>query len=602
MYTSKRITESGLVRTTPGNIGGFVVNSHSSGTMALIDGTEGAAVAASSVLTSAGACVPASHGQTELTSTGAMVAGTHAVTVFTATANFAEGVKASAVLTSNGTQPTAGQAVVLGAVTYTFVALGEAATRSATACNVPLGNNATETMSNLYNALQYSTEMDAVRTSALVITVTAKVAGTAGNSLAATEDSATLDFDGANTTLTGGVAADTITIGTTVYTPKAIPSAPYEFLIGASLTASLTNLKNAINGTLSYGGTTAHASVVCTASDATTITLRGRVPGTSLNTVATTETCANASFPDTTLGGGTGASDAGVTTGAATVTIGSITYTVVDALSETYGASAVAYQVVKGANEAAMLDNLKLAINGTGTAGTHYSTGTAAHPYVIATTNSDTVQKIISRTVGDAAATAVVNTLATTETMANTAWADTTFGGGTGNSNPAVTSDAATFTIGTRTYTGVIELSETSGATAVADQVLWVTSEAVFLDNIKKAINATGTAGTDYSTGTTVNADVTATTNTNTQQTIVSRRLGTVGNSIATTETLANYSWTSTVLASGAGATGKVILNTFTFPTGSSVQTFADDGIAFDTALSAVIGGTSADVTLLITP
>jgi hypothetical protein len=445
-----------------------------------------------------------------------------------------------------------------------------------------------------------SSEVDVVRTSAFVITITAKTVGIAGNSIAATEDSATLDFDGANTTLTGGIAADTITIGTTVYTPKAIPVNAYDFLIGSTLELSLTNLKNAINGTLSIGGTVAHASVVAVSSDATTVTLRGRVPGTSLNTVATTETCANASFPDTTLGGGTGASDAGVTTGAATVTLGAITYTVVDALSETYGATAVPYQVVKGANEAAMLDNLKLAVNATGTAGTHYSTGTVAHPYLIATTNTDTVQTFISRTVGDTAATAVVNALATTETMANTAFADTTFGGGTGNSNPAVATTAATFTIGTRTYTAVIELSETSGATAVADQVLWVTSEAVFLDNIKLAINATGIAGTNYSTGTTVNYDVYATTNTNTEQTIVARKAGTVGNAIATTETLGNYSWTSTVMAGGTGATATPITNTITF---SAVATTGEreidfSGLSFNTGLYATIGGT-ADLTVV---
>jgi hypothetical protein len=595
----KNQTESGIVIRGGGELDKVIINSHSSGTLKLYDGTEGGAQA-TTTLTSAGACVPASHGQTELTSSGAMVAGTHAVTVFTATQNFQEGVKASAILTSNGTQPTAGQAVVLGAVTYTFQALGTPSTRSATAATVPLGNTTAETMFNLYSALLYSTEMDAVLTSPLVITVTAKAVGTAGNSLAATEDSATLDFDGANTTLTGGVAADTITIGTTVYTPKAVPSAPYDFLIGSTLTASLTNLKNAINGTSSYAGTAEHASVVATASDATTVTLRGRVPGTSLNTVATTETCANASFPDTTLGGGTGASDAGVTTGAATVTIGSITYTVVDELSETYGADAIAYQVKKGANEAAMLDNLKLAINGGSGAGTLYSTGTVAHPYVIATTNSDTVQNIVSRSVGDAAFTAVVNGLATTETMANTAWADSTFGGGTGNSNPAVTSDAATFTIGDTTYTAVIELSETSGATAVANQILWVTSEAVFLDNIKKAINETGIAGTDYSTGTTAHPLVYATANDNTSQVFVSRLAGTVGNSYATTKTLGNYSFTSTVMASGTGTTAQPICNTITFSvvgtTGERVIDFG--GAEFTRGLYATFGGT-ADLTFV---
>lgn len=481
MKKYKNVTESGIVKTGFGQLSKIIINSHSSGTVKLYDGTEGGAQA-TSVLTSAGACVPASHGQTELTSTGAMVAGTHAVSVLTG----------DAIVTGN--------VVVIGSRTYTF---------------------------------------------------------------------------------------------------KAVPDTTAdEIALGASTEEALSNLYYAING--AYGSVDINTQVVAVAKDATTVTVRGRVPGTSLNAVATTGTALRTVWADTTLGGGTGASDAGVTTGAATVTIGDLTYTVVDALTETYGATAIPYQVLKGASEATMLDNLKLAINGTGTAGTQYSTGTVAHPYVIATTNSDTVQKIISRTVGNAAATAVVNTLATTETMANTAWSDTTFGGGTGNSNPAVTSDAATFTIGTRTYTGVIELSETSGATAVADQVLWVTSEAVFLDNIKLAINATGIAGTNYSTGTTVNYDVSATTNTNTEQTIVARKAGTIGNAIATTETLGNYSWTSTVMASGTGATATPICNTITFSavatTGEREIDFSD--LSFDTGLYATIGGT-ADLTFV---
>lgn len=485
-------TESGIIKQGHGYLRGVIINSHSSGTLKLLDATE-AGANATGTLTSSGACVPASHGQTELTSSGAMVAGTHPVSVFTSS----------------------------GVV----------------------------------------------------------------------------------------VAGQTITIGTTVYTAVeslTSGSTAYAVLMGANAEAFLANLKLAINATgtcgVNYGdGTIAHPTVVAVTSDATTLTVRGRVPGTSLNATATTETFTNGSWPDTTLGGGTGASDAGVTTGAATVTIGSITYTVVDALSETYGATAIPYQVVKGASEATMLDNLKLAINGTGTAGTNYSTGTEAHPYVIATTNSDTVQKIISRTVGDATATAVVNALATTATMANTAWADTTFGGGTGNSNPAVATTAATITIGDQTYTAVIELSESSGASAVANQVLWVTSEAVFLDNLKLAINASGTAGTQYSTGTYQNYYVTATTNTDTTQVVVAKTVGTAGNSIATTETLANYAWGAATLASGTGTSGKVISNTITF---SAVATTGERFIPFyDTeftnGLYATYGGT-ADLTFLV--
>ena len=472
----KNISESGVVIRGKGKLGKVTINSHTSGTLKIFDSVD-AGVQATTTLTSGGACVPASHGQTELTSTGAMVAGTHAVSVLT------------------GDAIVAGNVVVIGTRTYTFRAIPDT----------------------------------------------------------------TLD----------------------------------EIGLGVDTEAALANLYNAING--DYGSVSVNTQVVAVAKDATTVTVRGRVPGTSLNTVATTGTALRTVWADTTLGGGTGASDAGVTTGAATVTIGSVVYTVVDALSETYGADAIAYQVLKGASEATMLDNLKLAINATGTAGTQYSTGTVAHPYVIATTNTNTVQTIVSRTVGTAAQVAVVNALATTETMANTAWADTTFGGGTGNSNPVVTSDAATFTIGDTTYTAVLELSETSGATAVPYQILWVTNEATFLDNVKLAVNASGIAGTQYSTGTYEHPLVYATTNADTTQVFLSKTTGTGGNSIATTKTLGNYSFTSTVMASGTGSNGRILHDTMTFSvvatTGERVLDFM--GEDFNNGLYFTIGGTA---------
>lgn len=406
-----------------------------------------------------------------------------------------------------------------------------------------------------------------------------------GNSAAATHASATL-------TVAGGVnfaADETVTIDTTVYTFKVRPEQAYQVKIGATPTASLLNLKNAINGSSTYAnvthgaGTVAHASVVAYTSDSTTVVVKGRTPGSAYDALATTETCANASFGGATMVDG-------VATTNSTVTIGAITYTQVDVLSETYGAAAVPFQVLRGVSEAVFYDNLKAAINATGTAGTEYSTGTTAHPYMIATTNTDTTQVIKARTVGNAAFTAIINALATTETMANTAWT----GAAVTNGVAQVTSDAATITIGTRTYTAVTALDETTGATAVADQILWVTSEAVFLDNIKKAINQTGIAGTDYSTGTTVNTQVVATTNSNTQQVINTRLLGSAGNSIATTTTLGNYAWTSTVMASGTGATGKIILDTYTPAAGANIDL---GNIEFENGLFVTVGGTSISAT-----
>lgn len=410
-------------------------------------------------------------------------------------------------------------------------------------------------------------------------------------------------------TMTGVVVADqTITIGTTVYTAKASVdqnSSAYDVYMGANTAEFLDNLKLAINLTdyahnvgVKYGpGTVAHPSVVATTNTDTAQTLRGRVPGTSLNTVATTETFTNGSFPDTTLGGGTGASDPGVTVAAATVTIGSIVYTMVVELSETLGATAVPYQVLKGASEAIMLDNLKKAVNGTGTAGTEYSTGTVAHPDVVATTNTDTVQTFRSRSIGTAAQTTAINAIATTETLANTAFADTTLGGGTGNSNPAVTTDAAQFTIDNITYTAVITLAESMGITAVPYQILWVTSEAVFLDNIKLAINAAGIAGTNYSTGTLEHPTVTATVNTNTAQTFVAKKVGTGGNSIATTETIGNYAFTSTVMAGGTGQNGRTMHNSITLGAAERFIPFYEE--QFDIGLHFTLVSGTADLTLI---
>lgn len=238
---------------------------------------------------------------------------------------------------------------------------------------------------------------------------------------------------------------------------------------------------------------------------------------------------------------------------------------------------AQAYDVTIGASASATLDNLKAAVNGTGTNGVEYYIGTLAHTTIIATTKTATTIVFRARTLG-------VNAYATTETSAHLSFAGATMTGG-------VVDSASTFTIGDNTYTAVLTLSDTIGITSVANQVLWVTSEAVFLDNVKSAINCSGIGGTDYSVATRPHPQVIATTNTNTQQTFVTRETGTFGNSIATTETLANYAFTSTVMASGTGSRSRVIMNTITFASGPNYISFPM-GISFNTNLMVVVGGT----------
>lgn len=175
-----------------------------------------------------------------------------------------------------------------------------------------------------------------------------------------------------------------------------------------------------------------------------------------------------------------------------TVTIEGKTYT----FKTTLSSPAQANQVLIGVSAAVSLDNLKIAINASGgTEGTEYSVGTVAHSLVTATTNTNTTQLVEARQYGTAA-----NQYSLGETAANAAWG------------------AATM--------GTVVTTEVAGVANVVDQIKIQASAAVTLDVFKDAINNTsvvGTEGTDYSAGTKAHQQVTATTNTNTAQTVAAR-------------------------------------------------------------------------------
>lgn len=107
-------------------------------------------------------------------------------------------------------------------------------------------------------------------------------------------------------------------------------------------------------------------------------------------------------------------------------------------------------------------------------------------------------------------------------------------------------SDGETVTIGGQTYTfkspfvNAANNIDASGTTAQTHE------------NLRRAINGDGVAGTNYGTGTAVNTSVTAadTASTNVLTAILG---GTVGNAIATTETCANASFGGATLSGGAG-------------------------------------------------
>lgn len=104
-----------------------------------------------------------------------------------------------------------------------------------------------------------------------------------------------------------------------------------------------------------------------------------------------------------------------------TVTIGGVVYTFKTALT----ASTTAYEVLIGAAATNSLDNLKAAINGTGTPGTDYGSMTPIHPTVTAGTKTASTLAINPR---DKAFTNA--DIATTDTAANASWGAGTVSGG----------------------------------------------------------------------------------------------------------------------------------------------------------------------------
>lgn len=117
-----------------------------------------------------------------------------------------------------------------------------------------------------------------------------------------------------------------------------------------------------------------------------------------------------------------------------------------------------------------------------------------------------------------------------------------------------------TVTIGGTTYTFVSSLSTNP---TVADQVLIdSTSAANTLANLAAAINGGSGEGTNYSTGTTANASVTATAGT-TSLSLTASQQGSAGNNVATTSTYGSFG--AATLTGGTDATSTSSTNNDTF-------------------------------------
>lgn len=242
-------------------------------------------------------------------------------------------------------------------------------------------------------------------------------------------------------------------------------------------------------------------------------------------------------------------SDATAPSDGDTVTIEGRTYTYKTTLSNPVQQN----EVLIGASAAAALDNLKQAINQGDTAyptaatnegqGTNWSTGTVRHALVTATTNTNTTQLVEAHNYGTAA-----NEYSLAETSSHLAWGSSKM--------------------------GTVVTTEVAGVAEVADEIKIQASAAVTLDVLKDVINGTadtGVAGTDWSTLTKLHNQVTATTNTNTAQTVAARNAAFDNASIATVATgSGNIAWGGATLSSGVR--GVAAVNTTTWAGGPGVS------------------------------
>lgn len=123
------------------------------------------------------------------------------------------GAAATGTLTSTGAIPADGDTVTLGSKTYTLKT-----TLTGVNGQVLIGGSAANALTNLYSAINLTgtagtdyaaattanVSVEATAHTATTLSVSARAVGTAGNSLASTENSSTLSFTG--TTLSGGIA------------------------------------------------------------------------------------------------------------------------------------------------------------------------------------------------------------------------------------------------------------------------------------------------------------------------------------------------------------------------------------------------------------
>lgn len=120
--------------------------------------------------------------------------------------------------------------------------------------------------------------------------------------------------------------------------------------------------------------------------------------------------------------------------------------------------------------------------------------------------------------------------------------------------SPANNDVVGTDTIYYKWTTGSVNAGSPAGTVANPWLVNLGASSIDAFTNLANAINLNGIAGTDYSTATTINSAVTATSFTSTTMSVRATAVGGVGNSVVTTETGASINWANGGTLIGGGS------------------------------------------------
>jgi flagellin len=562
-----------------------------------------------------------------------------------------------------------GDTMKIGAQTYTFVASGEALLANSNYVAISGASGSTtasdiaNTLTNLMNAVNgtgtassttFATGTSAVGTAAMVLatganpttaTLTATTPGvgngtSTGNSVALVATGVGADGFasdvGPTGTLSGGAAADTVTLGSSTYTFVAAGQALAAGQVAIvdnvnntnaqNIAASLANLQNAVNGTgtagnTTYGGTaTANGSATITGVSNGVVSIEAgsanvAAPGTNGNTVqlsVSSETGSATVSGSGYLAGGSAAD---------TATVGNVTYTFVAAGQAQAGHNDVALGVASGSGNSAIsaaqatLNNLMAAVNSTAVANGSANTYTLASSSMLqgstgATITSDAngVATVQSLTAAGMGLNAVFGAGDATGTVGGLG-VSTLSGGATNTAasgmidlaggQPVAGNATGTVTFGSD-YTKLAGNTVTLGSGGSAQTYTFVATSANFdanknevavggsiknaLQNLEDAVNGGGAAGTNYSNNTVTGAAVMGAndgavvsninTTTGTVTFAANNLTPATGNAVVLGATGANVTKSGATLA-GGGASDTVTVGsqTYTFVAANSAVT-----------------------------